>query len=501
VSEETPPGIRPNNRLSGWKEIAAHLGRGVRTVQRWEKDYAMPVRRLGLGKGETVFAFSAELDDWLVTSEADSARADADSTAADVSDKVESSDEARADRWQTGITSDPRDLSRRITRRTLALAAVLIGCMALGVIGYHFVATLWLTPKSAPAGETKHAGGLPAEPASLRVDFDTLTALDSTGATLWHYSFGFPLAARDYAPGAIRLENRLGIVDIDGDTHREVLIVTRSEEASQENRQIFVVLNGDGTVRWSHQIDAHTVAVFGSKSYDGPWVDDLWFVTTAPEDTARKALWVASHHSQMFPAILQRLDPRTGAVLSNYWNDGHILAVNVAPIDGRQRVLVGSCNNETKGAALALLDADRPTGAAPSAQADYRCRNCPPGDPLSFLVIPKPRQFARMDTSSCVFKIDRMVGGFTVGVRHVVDENNLVADVYYALDDHLQPKGVTLGDGYNLLRDGMIRRGIIAAPASAQTGDSASEFLPLLGWNGSGYSPVPKVASTAAGAR
>ncbi len=30
-------------RLNGWKEIAAHFGKGVRTVQRWEKALGLPV--------------------------------------------------------------------------------------------------------------------------------------------------------------------------------------------------------------------------------------------------------------------------------------------------------------------------------------------------------------------------------------------------------------------------------------------------------------------------
>jgi len=33
-------------RLDSWKEIAAHLKRDVRTVQRWEKTASLPVRRL-----------------------------------------------------------------------------------------------------------------------------------------------------------------------------------------------------------------------------------------------------------------------------------------------------------------------------------------------------------------------------------------------------------------------------------------------------------------------
>jgi|SRR4051812_5147334 hypothetical protein len=50
--------------LTSWKEIAAHLGRGVRTVQRWEQYCGLPVRRPGDGNRSTVLAIAEELDDW-----------------------------------------------------------------------------------------------------------------------------------------------------------------------------------------------------------------------------------------------------------------------------------------------------------------------------------------------------------------------------------------------------------------------------------------------------
>jgi hypothetical protein len=51
--------------LHSWKEIAAELDRGVRTVQRWERTLQLPVRRLGNGPRSPVFAFKAELRLWL----------------------------------------------------------------------------------------------------------------------------------------------------------------------------------------------------------------------------------------------------------------------------------------------------------------------------------------------------------------------------------------------------------------------------------------------------
>jgi len=54
--------------LNSWKEIAAYLDRGVRTVQRWERDLRLPVHRIGAGKRSPVFASIPELKFWITTS-------------------------------------------------------------------------------------------------------------------------------------------------------------------------------------------------------------------------------------------------------------------------------------------------------------------------------------------------------------------------------------------------------------------------------------------------
>jgi hypothetical protein len=59
-----PPKLR-SETLQSWKEIAAYLKRGVRTVQRWERSAGLPVRRPRRGDRSPVFAFPAEIDEWL----------------------------------------------------------------------------------------------------------------------------------------------------------------------------------------------------------------------------------------------------------------------------------------------------------------------------------------------------------------------------------------------------------------------------------------------------
>jgi Tol biopolymer transport system component len=54
-----------NDRLNSWKAIAAYLNRTVRTVQRWEREEGLPVRRHGHARSHSVFAYKAELDAWL----------------------------------------------------------------------------------------------------------------------------------------------------------------------------------------------------------------------------------------------------------------------------------------------------------------------------------------------------------------------------------------------------------------------------------------------------
>ncbi len=49
--------------LMSWKEIAAYLGKSVRTAQRWQYEFALPVEHLG--KRHMVCALPGEVQHWL----------------------------------------------------------------------------------------------------------------------------------------------------------------------------------------------------------------------------------------------------------------------------------------------------------------------------------------------------------------------------------------------------------------------------------------------------
>ena len=55
----------PSRILNSWKEIASYLGRGVRTIQRYEEKLGLPVHRPAGRERSAVLAFADELELWL----------------------------------------------------------------------------------------------------------------------------------------------------------------------------------------------------------------------------------------------------------------------------------------------------------------------------------------------------------------------------------------------------------------------------------------------------
>src|SRR5271165_249986 len=79
-----------DDRLDSWKEIAVFLRRGVRTVQRWEKQEGLPVHRHQHARLGSVFAFRGEVQSWW-----ESRRKDLDSERLDAAEKQGSEAPAR----------------------------------------------------------------------------------------------------------------------------------------------------------------------------------------------------------------------------------------------------------------------------------------------------------------------------------------------------------------------------------------------------------------------
>lgn len=67
-AEDINLGLTPGATvMRSWKEIADYLGTCVKTAQRWEQTYNLPIRRLRASKGLEVFALTDEVNRWIVS--------------------------------------------------------------------------------------------------------------------------------------------------------------------------------------------------------------------------------------------------------------------------------------------------------------------------------------------------------------------------------------------------------------------------------------------------
>src|SRR5215813_15119164 len=99
-------------RLDSWKEIADYLKRDTRTAIRWEQERGMPVHRVPGGKRQAVFAFTNEIDAWLLSQESQPA-----------------SDPAR----KPPVVGTGTEKGKRRARAILGLVVVIGACLVAGV--------------------------------------------------------------------------------------------------------------------------------------------------------------------------------------------------------------------------------------------------------------------------------------------------------------------------------------------------------------------------------
>jgi hypothetical protein len=67
--------------LSSWKEIAHFFGKGVRTVQRWEKTLDLPIHRPPGAPSNVVLARTSDLEEWMHGGHANRAAVESDEEA------------------------------------------------------------------------------------------------------------------------------------------------------------------------------------------------------------------------------------------------------------------------------------------------------------------------------------------------------------------------------------------------------------------------------------
>jgi hypothetical protein len=488
---QTPPaangGSPPSDRLDGWKEVAAHIGRGVRTAQRWERDLGLPVRRLGTGGGEVVYAFKEDLDSWLarhsrlgVTEHEQIAAESSSNGSGDGGGEAEArgADRDAGPRTVTASSPGTSQPARQPAgppagwrRRTVWFVAAAAMLAALGALGWFQLAR---SPESGSPVGTDRAEP-PAEPTELEVVGDALNVRGPNHELLWSHSFDVPLLEISPSTPAGRRALLLlsSIRDLKQSGQKDVLVA----RSSPDDRRLYC-FDHSGNVRFRHRVDADIR--FGAYACSEIRLNRLFMDVDSGN---RGTFWIAGHDKLgQFPAVLRHLDADGRAIGEDYWSAGFISAMAAVDLGGRRVVLVGSSANETGGAALAVFEGPV-RGAAPSANPAYRCSGCPTGGPSPYLVFPRSRLQKEMGVCAAVFEIASTAVGtiqVTVVVAGVPGHDEPVGLAYYTLDRDFRVVDAKLGSGFGTVQRQYEAKEWVSASTRFR-GDR--DFYPVRRWN------------------
>lgn len=304
VSKRTPA------RLSGWKEIARHLGVSVRTAQLWEDTRGLPVRRLPGVRGG-VYALTEELDAWAAGRAA------------------ELSHERRRQARE-----------RRMTRAALWVAGIAL--VAAAGLGGRFWAS--------------RSAGI----ASLRFEGNTVVASGAQGRELWR------LTLEPMEPGTevVKEQSYLMVADLDGDGRKEAVggasCRGRNATGGEAVGATIFRISPEGQLLWKRPARP-VLRGAGGDPFEGQW--GLQAMAMA-EGRVRVRVWVGLSHSIRYPGVVAEVMPDGGLreVFANY---GHVNSLAAVRGEGKTWLLAGGASSALLGGFVAQIDPDKGLSIAP----------------------------------------------------------------------------------------------------------------------------------------
>jgi hypothetical protein len=351
-----------NGRLDSWKDIAAYLGRDVRTAIRWGKEKGLPVRRVPGGKRQAVFAYTAELDSWL--------RGDR----AAESPVVSFQPDTAASPGMTESVALPGQVVGSLSRAPRLRSFYIVAAVAAVVL---LLSVLGLHPRTVAA----------RVPVRIGFTLNALQAFDDTNQLLWTHTFAGPLEPAQLSETRA-LSDFSYIGDFRGKGDREVLVIVPVHtglSAGNSGRTEVDLFSGQGELLWSYSPQGRFL--FGTHEIDGPWLGLALFVSPGAD---RPKIWVAASQNVWGNSFVVSLDPTNGKDTLRFVNTGTVRALNEITISRRKYLLVGGFNNEADTGSLAVIDEAKPFAASPQTQGTrHKCESCLTGDPDYYFEFPR----------------------------------------------------------------------------------------------------------------
>ena len=385
------PEAAPAHRLDGWKEISNYLNRGVRTVQRWEIEKALPIHGVPDSSGSqphksAVYAFPKELDEWLMS---ERAFVDLDGAPFREEDPGEPIDPKPNGNGKQVVHLEMPDSHDPVPRThepgrpaEFPFAAKPVAAKRPGWRRVLYISALVFL---LLAGYSFYRGFLAyGPPAEVRMTASAMLVFDAMGREIWRHSFPVPIGINWY-------EDKIGIwhreADLDLDGRIELLVKFFPQDAISIGMSLYC-FSEDGRVKWVYQ---NRREVSDQKAqFSGVYLIDK-FDFLPPDRMKSGRVVVNSNHAIEYPEQVAVLDA-DGKVVGEYWHSGHLIAMQVAPDgpDGLPKLFMAGVNNGYRQATLVVLDPYNLRGASNQLPSDpLQLKNMQAGSEIAIVRFPR----------------------------------------------------------------------------------------------------------------
>jgi hypothetical protein len=404
----------PSSRemLMSWKEIASYLRVDIKTAQRYEKKFGLPVhRRTGFLRSR-VFAYTDEIKRW----------------------------ENRNSRIKS---KEQRNIRFSKLRPYLLLLAVAVLATFL-YFGYSRIA---------------HS----AQPANFTIDQSTLIILSKIGRELWPFDTHLPNLwdEKEYREGFQRNKEisdelrRLPVLiikDINHDGLNEVLFSIQTTDGLKAG--VLYCFDSRGTKLWDFK--AGREIQLGSRVYSRDFVIISVDIVDLNNDGDVEIV-VISHVREEIPTQVAILNLK-GNLIREYWNVGQFndYAFEDLNGDGRKEILLAGQNNAYDRPCLVVLDFISMKGISPS-KPNLECPGLEKGSEIYYLLFALTELDELFKPRIALCKID-ILSNRRIQVR------TTFSYVMYELNFLLKPEDVTLSDTFARRYNDAYRGGKLRIP-------------------------------------